>query len=195
MHSCSFMVLPNRVRTGAPWRTCLFPNEFEFSQMFDDGMRQSMMLPRTAIILDEAVVRVGERLFSPFSWWRFAGVLANHCESVTLSVPLKQAADAGEAHPLEPGAMRVAVRPYFERMYEFYARLPKTWKALRAEAERLVAEHDLIIGRMPGPFSRWVAGAAAKARKPMALFVAGDVVAGSAFDTDRGMARRTLRAV
>src|SRR5204862_273612 len=82
---------------------------------------------------------------------------------------------------------------YFERIYEFYARLPKDWRTLRAEAQRLVAEHELIIGRMPGPFSRWVAGAAAKARKPMALFVAGDVVAGSAFDTDRGMIRRTFR--
>src|SRR5262245_12835856 len=100
------------------------------------------MLPRTAIIVDEGVVQVGDRLYTPFSWWRFADVLAKHCESATLSIPMKQVDNPGDAHLMEPGTLRVEGRPYFMRIQEFYARLPRMWRALRAEAGRLVAEHD-----------------------------------------------------
>lgn len=154
-----------------------------------------MTLPRTLIVLDEAFVEVHGRLYCPYSWWRFARAFSAHTQSTTLFIPVKQADHPGDAHPVDFGPMQFVPRPYYVRIHEFYAGLPFWWRSFRHLCREQIARHDLVICRMPGPACRWTAAAAAKAGVPIALFVAGDVVAGSGFEEGGPLIKRMLSGV
>lgn len=158
-------------------------------------MAETALLPRTLIVIDEPFVNVNGHPHSASVWWRFGRELARHCQTATLYVPMKTADSANGVYPVDPGRMTVVGRPYYVRYKDFYRGLPIWWRQLRQQCRQLVDTHDLIIGRMPGPAARWVAAAARRARKPMALFVAGDVVAGSEHAAPRGVLKRALSSI
>src|SRR5262249_15340761 len=135
------------------------------------------------------------RLYSPFPWWRFARALSRHCAGLTLYVPFKKVDDPGEAYLVDLGEMKLAVRPFYRRFCDYYLGLPYWWRGLRRRARELVREHDLVIGRMPGPATKRVAKAAVAAGKPVALFVAGDLLAGSYWDARTSLLRRSVGRV
>ena len=141
---------------------------------------QSVLLPRTLILLDEPYVEVGGRYHTAFSWWRFAEKFAAHCRSSTLYVPLERRTETSlPAAPL--ARLRVVGRPYYERIKGYYRRLPFIHRALRRQARELVATHDLLVIRVPAPCARYAVREAARTGKPVVMLVAGDVKEQSAW--------------
>lgn len=141
---------------------------------------QSVLLPRTLILLDEPYVEVDGRYHTAFSWWRFAEKFAAHCAASTLYVPLERRTET--SLPAAPLAhLRVAGRPYYERIKGYYCRLPFIHRTLHRQARELVAAHNLMVIRVPAPCARYVVREAARTGKPVVMLVAGDVKEQSAW--------------
>lgn len=143
------------------------------------------LLPRTLLLLDEPFVEVGGVYHCPFVWWRFADKLAEHCESCTLYVPLKENAAAPTGPAVELKRARLVGRPYYWRLKHYYAQLPFIRARLRRQARELVAAHDLVIVRIAAPVAGFVIREAARARKPLAMLLCGDVLRQSTWVSNR----------
>lgn len=96
------------------------------------------LLPRTLLLFDEPFVEVGGVYYCPFVWWRFVNKLAEHCESCTLYVPLKENAPAPTGPAVELKRARLAGRPYYRRLKHYYAQLPLTRARLRRQARNFI---------------------------------------------------------
>lgn len=150
------------------------------------------ILPRTLIVLNEAFVQVGSDYFSASVWWRFARCLARHCRATTLYVPLERRDEPGDAFRVETEGLRIVGRPYYRRIQEYYQNLSRWRDPLRRQLADLMADHDLVICRMPDPVAKPAAHAAVAAGRPLALFIGGDVRVGSIATEARSV---TLRIV
>lgn len=145
---------------------------------------QSILLPRTLVLLDEPYVEVGGRYHTAFSWWRFAEKFAAHCAASTLYVPLDRRSET-DLPLVRLEHLRVVGRPFYQRIKGYYRRLPFIRGTLRAQARELIASHDLLVIRVPAPAARYVVREAARRGKPVVMLVAGDVKEGSAWVANR----------
>jgi glycosyltransferase involved in cell wall biosynthesis len=139
------------------------------------------LLPRTLLLLDEPFSRIGDTYYSPFTWWRFAQLLASHCESFTLYVPFRDlpGGDPG-GDPVEPDGMEIVGRAYYQRIYQYYLRLPAQRRRLRRQLRDLMLRHELVICRIPAPVGGLVAREANILHRPLVLIVAGNIETQSA---------------
>ena len=133
-------------------------------------------LPRTLMCLDEPYLRIGDAYYSASLSWRFLRKLVPHCRALTFYVPLREAESPNGAVRTDLPSVRVVGRPYYQRIQQYYARLPAWHRGLARQAAELVDAHDLVVCRLPAPSAKFVIRAAAEQGKPVALLVAGDVV-------------------
>ncbi|MCK4341671.1 MAG: glycosyltransferase [Phycisphaerae bacterium] len=145
------------------------------------------LLPRTLLLLDEPFMESQGTYYCPAgsTLWRFAVKFAEHCESFTFYVPLERNTAEPQGPVAHVNRFRVVGRPYYEAIKDYYRHLPRTQRKLKEQARQLVAEHDLIIFRVPAPAAKYSVREATQMGKPLVMLVAGDVTKQSRWVADR----------
>ena len=146
------------------------------------------------VVSESPLVKVGSDYFAADPWILIALNLAEAGEQVTLWVPIAPRVE-GSAAPedhwkVRPGTLRILPQDFYNSFASYFRLWPSRRRFWRQRIEELASEHDVVISRVPSPILPIVTKAARQLRRPLVLFVVGDMQTQSdAVRSSRGLRR------
>jgi len=135
------------------------------------------------LVSESALEKVDERYFAVDSWIRFPLQLAQANNGLTILSPVslkkKGEVPLKESWEINLGQLKIVPLEYYNSFVSFYKLLIKKRKLWKKMINQIVQEHDLILVRLPSPMVSLVAKATRLHKKPLVVFLAGDIVAQS----------------
>lgn len=131
---------------------------------------------KVLLVSESPLTQVNGEYFAVDSWIRFPLQLAEHC-NLTLWAPVESREHpVPDAWRFTPGRMRIRRHDGYHTYSGYYRRWPTRVLAWRREVRELLADHDVIVLRLPSPMAGLVSRAAKRAGVPLVTLVAGDIV-------------------
>jgi|CXWL01.1.fsa_nt_gi glycosyltransferase involved in cell wall biosynthesis len=131
------------------------------------------------VVSESPLVKIGSDYFAADPWILIAINFANSGEHVTLWVPIDDRLEGSpvpEGHwKVHPGSMRIVPQDFYNSFASYFKLWPFRRRSWGRRIEELSAEHDAIISRVPSPILPIVTTAARRLRRPLVLFVVGDM--------------------
>jgi len=135
------------------------------------------------LVSESPLEKVDERYYAVDSWICFPLQLAQANKGLTLLSPVsikkKGEVPLKESWHLNLGQLKIVPFEHYSGFVSFYKLLLQKRKIWKNRINHLVQEHDLILVRLPSPMVSLVAKATKLHKKPLVVFLAGDMVAQS----------------
>ncbi len=116
-------------------------------------------------------------------WIRFPVQLATHCEKMSLLAPVRELSEEDTPSPqswkLNPGTLQIVPHDQYNSFAGYFKLWLKRHCVWKKHIQSLIADHDLVLLRIPSPLVSVVSDIAKELNKPYGLLLAGDIQAQS----------------
>jgi len=134
---------------------------------------------KVLLISESPLEKRDSNYFAQDSWIKFPINLANHFEAMTMWSPIIYLKSDKEASlgswPVKMGALNIEAHDNYNSFLSYYKLWPFRIFAWRKKAKNLIANHDVILLRLPSPSLGLISGICQKLKKPFVPLIAGDM--------------------
>jgi glycosyltransferase involved in cell wall biosynthesis len=130
------------------------------------------------VVSESPLEKIGAEYYAVDTWIRFIQLMAVS-EQVTVLSPVivreAESTPSRDAWRVQLKNLRIEHLDFYNSFAKYYLLLPRRIRVWQQCLDRLVAEHDAVILRLPSPMMSLVTKSVHRQRKPLIMMVAGNL--------------------